>query len=128
MDDKTKNIKELLSLNGGVNSFHDSAITIIDAIKHLVPNFDQNKFTIEDLNDIIQNIEDQIIPIYDKHFTNEELVGFIEFFKTDVGRVYLNKMGIVALETMQIGNKYGELVYNKLVEIAGKHTEDQSPK
>jgi hypothetical protein len=85
------------------------------------------RFWVE-LEDIIQNIEDQIIPIYDKHFTNEELVGFIEFFKTDVGRVYLNKMGIVALETMQIGNKYGELVYNKLVEIAGKHTEDQSPK
>lgn len=128
MIEKIENIKTLLRLNGGVNSFHDSALTIIDAIKHLVPNFDQEKFTIEDLNDIIKDIEDQIIPIYDKHFTNEELEGFIEFFKTDIGRTYLNKMGVVALETMQIGNKYGELVYNKLVEIAGKHIEDQSPK
>lgn len=124
MSDKIENIKELLKLNGGVNSFHDSAITIIDAIKHLVPNFDQEKFTIEDLNSIISGIEDQVIPIYDKHFTNEEILGIIEFFKTDVGNSYLHKMSVVALETMQIGNKYGELVYNKLVEIAKK---DQSP-
>ena len=33
-------------------------------------------------------------------------------------------MGIVALETMQIGNKYGEMVYNKLMEIFGKDSEE----
>ena len=117
MKDKIENIKELMELNGGKKSYENSIMGIIDSIKHLVPNYEDGKFKSEDLNDIIEDIYAQVIPIYDKNFTNEEIVGIIEFFKTPIGKSYLSKMGAVALESMHIGNKHGEIVYNKLIEI-----------
>ncbi len=119
MEDKIENIKTLLELNGGKKSYEDSVMDIIDAIKHLIPNFKDENIKPEDINDIIEDIYFQIIPIYDKYFTNEEILGIIDFFKTSIGKVYLSKMGIVALESMHIGNKHGELVYNRLMKING---------
>lgn len=106
-----------MELNGGRKSYEISIMEIIDSLKHLVPNYEDDKFTSDNLKDIIDDIYDQIIPIYDKYFTNEEILGIIEFFKTPIGKSYLTKMGSVALESMHVGNKHGELVYNKLIEI-----------
>ena len=33
--------------------------------------------------------------------------------------MYLNKMGAVAIESMQIGNRYGEIIYKRLMEMNG---------
>jgi hypothetical protein len=120
MNEKIKNIKILLELNGGTNSYEKSALAIIDGIKHLIPNFKEENFNPDVLKEIIDDIQSQIIPIYDKHLTEEEILGIIEFYKTPIGKSYLSKMGIIAMESMQIGNKYGELIYNKLVEINKK--------
>ena len=114
MEEKIKNIKILLELNGGTKSYENSTITVINAIKHLIPNFKEENVDIED---IIGDIENEIVPIYDKYFTNDEILGIIEFYKTDLGKTYLSKMGIVAMESMQVGNKYGEIIYNKLIEL-----------
>lgn len=114
MSDKIENIKLLLELNGGTKSYRDSILSIIEGIKHLIPNFNGVDENI--INEILEDINSQIIPIYDKYLTNEEVIGIIEFYKTPIGKVYLSKMGAVALESMQVGNKYGEIIYNKLIE------------
>jgi uncharacterized protein len=116
MNEKIENIKILLELNGGKRSYENSAIEIVDAVKHLIPNFSEENFKKEDLEDIIHDIENEIIPIYDKYFTDEEILGIIKFYDTPIGQSYLSKMGIVAMESMKIGNKYGEMIYNKLTE------------
>ena len=117
-ENKIKNIKILLELNGGSKSYEESAITIINAIKHLVPDFKEENVKPEDIKDIIEDIQNEIIPIYDKYFNDEEIMGIIAFYKTQLGKIYLSKMGTVALECMQVGNKNGELIYNRLMELS----------
>lgn len=119
MKNKIENIKILLEINGGSKSYEKSIFTIIDAIKHLVPNYKDENLKSENITDIINDIQDQIIPIYDKYFTNDEILGIIEFYKTPIGEMYLNKMGAVAIESMQIGNRYGEIIYKRLMEMNG---------
>ena len=118
--DKIKNIKTLLELNGGTKATEDSVISIIGAIKHLVPDFSPDNLTREELGKIIEDVLNEIIPVYDKAFNNEEILGIIEFYKTPFGKSYLTKMGKVAYECMQIGNTYGELIYEKLTELNKK--------
>jgi len=117
MEEKIKNIKILLELNGGTKSTENTAISIIDSIKHLIPDFKMNNVKPEDLKDIVEKIQEETIPIYDKYFTNEEILGFIDFYKTPIGQVYLSKMGVVAMESMKVGSKYGEIVYKRLLEL-----------
>ena len=114
---KIDNIKILLDLNGGNKSYESSILQLIKSIKHLIPNYKEEKLTSEYLKDIIGDIQEQIIPIYDKYFTEEEILGIIDFYKTPIGKVYLSKMGIVALESMEIGHRYGEIVYERLIDL-----------
>ena len=118
---KLQNIKTLLELNGGGRANRTNIINVVEAIKHLVPNFDPDRFDPSDLDGIVDDIMSRIIPIYDKHFTNGEIVGIIEFYQSEAGKAYLRKMGAVTQESMEIGNKFGDVVFNKLVELFKTH-------
>lgn len=112
---KIDNIKTLFDINGGIKSYENSILNIIDAVKHLIPNY--KELEQDDLTNLTNEILNEIIPVYDKYFTDEEILGIIEFYKTDIGKAYLNKMGIVTMECMQISNKMGEIIYKKLVDM-----------
>lgn len=125
MDEKIQNIKTLLEINGGSKANEKTAISIIDSIKHLIPNFNANNVKPEDLKDIVDDIQNETIPIYDKYFTNDEILQIIEFYKTPIGLIYLNRMGAVAMESMSVASKYGEIIYKRLIEMS-KPTEEPS--
>jgi hypothetical protein len=116
--DKIENIRTLLKLNGGEKSNENSAKAIISAMAHLVPDFKQEKVNPDNIKDIIEEIQKQIIPIYDKYFSNEEILGIIEFYKTPIGQAYLSKMGNITTESIEVGSKYGEIIYDKLLELS----------
>jgi hypothetical protein len=120
-EDKIKNIKTLLELNGGTQSDAKAAVTIVNAIKHLVPDFKEENVTNKELENMVFEIQQQIIPIYDKYFSNEEILGIIEFYKSQIGQSYLNKMSKVIMECAQVGNKYGEIIYEKLMKLSNKN-------
>jgi hypothetical protein len=48
------------------------------------------------------------IPIYDRHFTMEELQALIDFYTTPVGQKIVNKLPLVAQESNAIGQQWGE--------------------
>ena len=48
------------------------------------------------------------IPIYDRHFTMEELQALIDFYTTPVGQKVVNKLPLVAQESNAIGQQWGE--------------------
>lgn len=56
------------------------------------------------------------IPPYVKHFSEEELAGLIEFYKTPLGQTLLEKMPAVQYETMMIGNEWGQRKAGEIVE------------
>jgi len=120
MSEKRENIKMLLELNGGSTSYRDSVLSVIYSIKHLIPNFDIENFDINELDFIFSDIENNIISIYDKYFTEDEVLEIIEFYKSSIGKVYLAKMNKVTLECLLFGNKQGEFIYNKLIEFYSK--------
>jgi len=126
MKDKINNIKILLELNGGTKNTEKTALIIIDSVKHLIPNFDMDKIKPDDIKDIVEKIQEETIPIYDKYFTNEEILGFIDFYKTPIGQIYLNKMGRVVMESMQVGSKYGKIVYERLMELSSNELNIES--
>jgi hypothetical protein len=48
------------------------------------------------------------IPIYDRHFTMEELQALIDFYTTPVGQRVVKKLPLVAQESNSIGQFWGE--------------------
>jgi len=48
------------------------------------------------------------IPIYDRHFTMDELQALIDFYTTPVGQQVVKKLPLVAQESNAIGQQWGE--------------------
>jgi len=48
------------------------------------------------------------IPIYDRHFTMEELQALIDFYTTPLGQQVVKKLPLVAQESNAIGQQWGE--------------------
>ena len=58
------------------------------------------KIDYDELNEIV-------IPIYAQNFTNEELDGIIDFYRTPVGQSVVNKMPAVIQESLVAGQSWG---------------------
>lgn len=60
-----------------------------------------------------QELLRKTIPIYDRHFTHDEIKGLIAFYQTPLGAKVVEKMPAVAQESMEVGMEWGQ-------ELAGK--------
>jgi len=58
----------------------------------------------------------QIIPVYHRYFSAEEIKGMIAFYSTDLGRKAISAMPGLMSESMLIGQKWGEGLSPELAE------------
>lgn len=113
IENKIENIKNLLELSGYSNTSKELLYSIVNSIKHLIPNYNESK--IENvISKVLIEFNNEVVQLYDKNFTNDDIIGIINFYQSDIGKIYLNKMGTISLEIMRIGNKYGEIIFNEL--------------
>jgi hypothetical protein len=56
-----------------------------------------------DINGLIE----QLLPVYTKHLTHDEIKGLIRFYKSPLGKAMLEKMPAVQKECMDIGARWG---------------------
>jgi hypothetical protein len=55
-----------------------------------------------------QELVDQLIPIYDKYYTQQDLESLLAFYESPVGQKVLKTMPQVMQESMQIGQVWGQ--------------------
>ena len=72
--------------------------------------------------DLGKVIEESMIPIYDKHFTEAELREFVAFYKTPAGKKSITLLPQLMMETM---TTFSEKVSPKLNEFLKKVTDDE---
>lgn len=56
-----------------------------------------------DYDELVQ----KLIPIYSKHFTEQEIVDLLNFYNTSTGKKMIEKMPTVLQESMEVGRKWG---------------------
>lgn len=61
-----------------------------------------------------EELIDLIIPIYKKHFTQAEIQQLIAFYKTPIGQKVTATLPIIASESMQIGQQWGQEIGQKV--------------
>lgn len=57
----------------------------------------------------------EIVPIYAKHFTQEEIKGLIAFYSTPLGKKSIEAMPAVMNECMQAGQEWGKSISPRLI-------------
>lgn len=64
-------------------------------------------------------------PVYDRHFTEEEIRGLIAFYETPLGRRTIERMPIVMQESMEAGQEWGEAAGQRVAEAVIQRLEEQ---
>lgn len=56
----------------------------------------------------MQELSEKMIPIYQRHFTAEEIDGLLKFYRSPLGRKVVAEMPATMAEGMQIGQQWGQ--------------------
>ena len=75
-----------------------------------IKNEDREEFT----NDVMGSLIELLVPVYQKHFTVEDLKDAIQMYKTPIGKKISEKTPIIAQETMQASMQWGMELSQKM--------------
>ncbi|TAM21749.1 MAG: DUF2059 domain-containing protein [Rhodanobacter sp.] len=56
----------------------------------------------------VKQLTERMIPIYQKHFTAEEVAGLLKFYRSPLGQKVIAEMPATMAEGMQIGRQWGQ--------------------
>jgi len=56
----------------------------------------------------INDFVNQLIPIYDKHFTHDDIKNIIKFYETPTGKKMIKATPLITQESFAIGQKWGQ--------------------
>jgi hypothetical protein len=113
---KQKTIRELLAQTGAANLGKEVFAQMGAVLEKSMPG-EFKDFWKEFTADVkVEELEDLIVPIYDKHFTQEELEGILEFNKTPLGQKIIRTMPDVMKESMAAGADWGRGLATRAME------------
>lgn len=64
----------------------------------------------------VEQIEAMVLPVYERHFSAEELQALLRFFETPAGRAFLEKQPVIQQESMEAGQALGEKIGREVAE------------
>lgn len=70
-----------------------------------------------------ETFEPDLISIYQKSFTEQEILGALEFYRTKAGQAFINKMPIVMQNTMELMQKRMAAIGPKMQKIQKEFVE-----
>ncbi|MFN6482285.1 MULTISPECIES: DUF2059 domain-containing protein [unclassified Nostoc] len=105
--EKANNIKKLFDLTGVKNISRQILTQLLNDFKSNYPQVPQkfwDKFATEFKSD---DVVDEIVPIYNKYFTNEEIKQLITFYQTPLGQKAITVIPQIYQESYDVGKRYG---------------------
>ncbi|WP_020407515.1 DUF2059 domain-containing protein [Hahella ganghwensis] len=65
-----------------------------------------------------EKMKDPIIDVYLKHYTQEEIQGMLDFYKSDTGQSVLKKMPLVVADSTQVSQQMLQEILPQLKQLA----------
>lgn len=113
---KKEDIRRLLKITGTPELGLRIAERIVKNIKRSHPDV-PDKFWAEFEQEMTkEEFIGIIVPLYDEHFTHEDIKKLIEFYKTDVGQKYVEKLPELSTKSMQAGRRWGQKLGQRIVD------------
>jgi hypothetical protein len=60
----------------------------------------------------LEEMEEAVVPVYQKHLTKSDLAAIIAFYSSPAGQKVLNEMPAIMSESMQVGGEIGRKMFS----------------
>lgn len=108
--EKRKEIEKMLRLTGMEKLMTQMKTQMLSAFQKTIPDVSQDFWDRFGQKMDIHELIEKIIPVYDKHYTIEDLRAVNVFYESPAGRKILATLPQVMQESMQIGREWGEKI------------------
>ena len=112
-------LTKLLKVSGSEAAYKGVLVqmtTLFKQQQHSVPAEFWDEFITEANTNSIDQLVNLILPIYQKHLTEKDLLGVIAFYETPVGKKYAEKTPLLTQESMVAGQEWGKQLGQKVVD------------
>lgn len=125
---KEKDIRKLLELSGSAQIGQQVIGQMMDTFKQMSPDVPESVWTDMKKEFDPGTMVDLIVPIYDRHFTHEDVKGLIAFYQTPLGKKMIATLPAIAQESMTAGQQWGMEIAQKMQQKLEAQKRQQSPK
>jgi len=66
--------------------------------------------------ELLEEFEDSLVAIYDKHLTMEEIQALTKFYESPVGKSILEKLRVIGMESAALGQDFSAKIVQRVVE------------
>jgi hypothetical protein len=121
--DYDKDLQKFLSINGSTETYtvvYDQLTTQMKAMKPNVPDSAWAILKTEVFDPAVNELVVQMMPLYKKHFTDEDLKELITFYESPAGKKLVAETPLLTKETMQISQSWGMNLMSKFYDWLAK--------
>jgi hypothetical protein len=113
---KVADIRKLVSMTGEGELGVQIISQMIDSYRTTMPDV-PSKFWDNFMREVnSQELVELIVPIYDRHFTHQEIKELIAFYQSPLGVKLIQKMPAITQESFQAGQQWGQKLGERVME------------
>jgi len=116
---KLAKIRELLVLSNAASMAATSLKAQAGSIKKMLPlppraqdDFEKELLAAVDVDELMS----LLIPIYDRHLSDEDLDGLLAFYRSPTGKRFTKALPLITAESRQVGEEWGQRLGRKVGE------------
>ena len=109
-DQFEKDVRHLLEINGSKEQFEMTSQQLIQQFKQQSHDIADSVWTVvkEDIiGPAFRELTEKMIPVYQKHFTHEEIKALIAFYESETGKMRVKKQPVIQQEIMPFSQQWG---------------------
>ncbi len=122
---KTEAIRTLLRANKAGELGAQMMTQMIETFRTTVPDVPQEFWDQLQLELNPDELTDLIVPIYDRHFTQEDINQLIAFHESPIGKKFVELTPTIFKESQEAGQKWAEAMLMRVMEKMPKQEAEQ---
>ncbi|MBO9573412.1 MAG: DUF2059 domain-containing protein [Chitinophagaceae bacterium] len=110
-----ENVRKLLEMTGSGNLGALLMQKMIADLRKLRPNIPAEFWDglVKEVNP--ESLVDNVVPVYMKYYSNEEILKLIEFYNTPLGKKVIANTPLITQESYMIGKEWGKQIATQIL-------------
>ncbi len=113
-------VQKLLDITGTTDVAKDVIAESITQYRQMYPKVPADVWVDVQAGVNANGLTERLAPLYEKHFSYDEIQGMLAFYETPLGQKLLTSMPELAQSTDQISRQWGQDLGNQIVEKLSK--------